>query len=443
MSKFLPENAMWTEKFRPRKISDMVGDFKEKILEHLKNPMSVPHFLFYSKAPGTGKSTLMKAIINELGCDALIINSSDERKIETIRERVKEFAMTKSSKEGIKRCVALDEVDGMCLPFGTEIFKGTIRFPNIKKIEDVTTNHSTNIPSVNINTGKIENDKGILVDSGIADFFEIELEDGRKIVASYNHPFFKENFVETKLRDLKVGDKIIDYSDEIYKDCPICKKKILKSSKTCSMECKNKLHSKEQKGEGNSYFGKVQSEETKKLISKANKGRIEPDWKRKKQSMFMKENNPMNNIENRKKISEKNKGRIFSESWKEKLRQSKDTGFGTEKYEVYCKEKNKIISLGHQVIKRKKEKTCVCQICNKELLTSNWCKGLIIHHINRDREDNSNKNLLNLCSKCHNYIHRGSKFSTHKEWHSNWKEQYNDKLKEFDVVLYGEKNEIS
>jgi replication factor C small subunit len=110
---FDPINSMFTERYRPKKIKDMVGDFKEKVLEHLKNPMSVPHFLFYSKAPGTGKSTVCKAIINELGCDALIINSSDERKIEVVREKVKEFSMTKSSKEGIKRCVFLDEIDGM------------------------------------------------------------------------------------------------------------------------------------------------------------------------------------------------------------------------------------------------------------------------------------------------------------------------------------------
>jgi len=58
-------------------------------------------------------TTLAKAIINELECDALILNSSDDRKIETVREKVKEFAVTKSSKEGMRRCVFLDEFDGM------------------------------------------------------------------------------------------------------------------------------------------------------------------------------------------------------------------------------------------------------------------------------------------------------------------------------------------
>ena len=93
----------------------MVGDFKEKILSYLKEQESIPNFLFYSTIPGTGKSSLSKCIINELGCDALIINSSDERKIDVIRDKVKEFALTKSS-NGKRRCVMLDEADGILQP---------------------------------------------------------------------------------------------------------------------------------------------------------------------------------------------------------------------------------------------------------------------------------------------------------------------------------------
>lgn len=108
-----PINTVWTEKYRPKKVSEMVGDFKEKILKYLDKQESIPHFLLHSRSPGTGKTTLAKAIINELGCDSLILNSSDDRKIEVIREKVKEFAITQSSKKGKRRCVFMDEFDGM------------------------------------------------------------------------------------------------------------------------------------------------------------------------------------------------------------------------------------------------------------------------------------------------------------------------------------------
>jgi replication factor C small subunit len=108
-----PVDKIWTEKYRPKKVNELVGDFKYKIGEYLKNPMAIPNFLLYSSAPGTGKTSLSKAIINELGCDFLVINSSDERKLEVIRDKVKQFALTRTSKENLKRCVMLDEADGM------------------------------------------------------------------------------------------------------------------------------------------------------------------------------------------------------------------------------------------------------------------------------------------------------------------------------------------
>ena len=109
---FNPENSIWTERYRPKRVDDVVGDFRDKIKKYLENPATVPNFLFHSKVPGTGKTTLAKAIIHELKCDALIINSSDDRKIETVRDKVKEFALTKSSNNN-RRCVFMDEFDGM------------------------------------------------------------------------------------------------------------------------------------------------------------------------------------------------------------------------------------------------------------------------------------------------------------------------------------------
>lgn len=108
-----PTDMMWTEKYRPKHIKDMVGEFKEQILNYIKEPNSMQHLLLSSKTAGTGKSSLAKAIINELGADALILNSSSDRKIETVREKVNSFVKTKSTKPNLRRIVLLDEADGL------------------------------------------------------------------------------------------------------------------------------------------------------------------------------------------------------------------------------------------------------------------------------------------------------------------------------------------
>jgi DNA polymerase III delta prime subunit len=110
---FKPKDMMWIEKYRPKHVKDVIGEHKQKVLKYLENPSSIPHFLLYSVIPGTGKTSLSKAIINDLKADYLIINSSDDRKIEVIREKVKKFAITQSSNKDVRRIIFLDEADGM------------------------------------------------------------------------------------------------------------------------------------------------------------------------------------------------------------------------------------------------------------------------------------------------------------------------------------------
>ena len=106
-------NAMWVEKHRPKNLDEIVGDFKDKIKAYLKDISSMQHLLLHSVVPGTGKTSMAKIIIKELNADSLILNASDDRKIETIREKVTEFVRTKSSKPGMRRVVFMDEADGL------------------------------------------------------------------------------------------------------------------------------------------------------------------------------------------------------------------------------------------------------------------------------------------------------------------------------------------
>lgn len=93
------------EKYRPQQLQDIVGlNLNNFIIDE-----NLQHLLFYGP-PGTGKTTLAKIIIKTLQADTLILNASDERGIETVRQKVKVFASTQSTTGKIK-IVFLDESD--------------------------------------------------------------------------------------------------------------------------------------------------------------------------------------------------------------------------------------------------------------------------------------------------------------------------------------------
>jgi replication factor C small subunit len=104
-------NSLWVEKYRPRKLTEYVGNehLKQKVADYLQSG-DVPHLLFFGKA-GTGKTTLAKLIVNSINCDHIIINASDENNVDTVRNKVKGFASTVGFKD--MKVVILDEFDYM------------------------------------------------------------------------------------------------------------------------------------------------------------------------------------------------------------------------------------------------------------------------------------------------------------------------------------------
>lgn len=101
---------MLVEKYRPKEFHDVIG-LDDKIVAVVEKG-DIPHLLFHSLAPGTGKTTTALIIKHKLGCDTLMLNASDERGIDTVREKVKAFASTAST-NGKYKLVFLDEADSL------------------------------------------------------------------------------------------------------------------------------------------------------------------------------------------------------------------------------------------------------------------------------------------------------------------------------------------
>lgn len=106
---------LWVEKYRPKKIQDCIlsEDLKQTFLEFVKKK-EIPNLLLSGTA-GTGKTTVARALCEEIGADYIIINGSDEgRQIDTLRNKIKNFASTISlTKDANHKVVIIDEADYM------------------------------------------------------------------------------------------------------------------------------------------------------------------------------------------------------------------------------------------------------------------------------------------------------------------------------------------
>ena len=103
------EHKLYVEKYRSKVLDEYVGnETLKQVVEKYINQNDIQNLLFYGP-PGTGKTTLAKLLVNNINCDYLYINASDERGIETIRDKVQGFASTASFKP--LKVIILDEAD--------------------------------------------------------------------------------------------------------------------------------------------------------------------------------------------------------------------------------------------------------------------------------------------------------------------------------------------
>ena len=265
------ENSLLVEKYRPSKLENYVGNenIKKSISKYLEQN-DILNLIFYGPA-GTGKTTLAKLCVQNLDCDHLYINASDERGIETIRDKVQGFASVASFKP--LKVVILDEADFLTIQAQAslrniiETFSRTTRFimtcnfveriidplqsrcqvlkivpPTKKDVakhlnwicneESITHDINDLVPLVNqyypdlrkcINTIQLSTqdntlklDKSILVSSNYIDKVITELSKGNK-VSSFN--IIRQIIADANVDDFdELFRALYDRSSEYYKD---------------------------------------------------------------------------------------------------------------------------------------------------------------------------------------------------------------------------------
>ena len=130
------EDFLWVEKYRPKTIEDCIlPDNIKKSFKDFLNKGEIPNLLL-AGPPGVGKTTVAKALCNELGVDFYVINGSDEgRFLDTVRNQAKNFASTVSLQAtGKHKVIIIDEADNtgndvqLLLRANIETFYNNCRF---------------------------------------------------------------------------------------------------------------------------------------------------------------------------------------------------------------------------------------------------------------------------------------------------------------------------
>lgn len=104
------QHLLWTEKYRPQTVSDCIlPDRLKQPFQEYVNQKNIPNLLL-SGGAGVGKTTIAKAMCNEIGCDYMVINGSDESGIDVFRIKIKTYASSMSLMGG-RKVIIIDEAD--------------------------------------------------------------------------------------------------------------------------------------------------------------------------------------------------------------------------------------------------------------------------------------------------------------------------------------------
>lgn len=190
------KHILWAEKYRPQTVEECVLPDRLKVPFHeYVNQKNIPS-LMLAGGPGVGKTTIAKAMCNEIGCDYLMINGSDESGIDVFRTKIKQYASSMSL-NGMRKVIIIDEADYLnCFSEEQEIYILENGMPVSRKIGEIV-GQNIQLLSYSLSNKELEITEGCVIHSGEEEVFEVEFEDGSTMLCTKDHPFFTESGEQT------------------------------------------------------------------------------------------------------------------------------------------------------------------------------------------------------------------------------------------------------
>lgn len=207
MKSFNPKTTIWSERYKPQTLEDVIlpKEISHQLIGFVQNE-NLPNIGMWSPEPGLGKSSTANAIIHDLKCEALWINASLENGIDTLRSKIARFASQQTFSDSCKfKVVVMDE----CLEENekVQLSDGAVRLKDLKRGEIYQ------CKSMNLKTHEIEDDTCEVVSDHFDDIYEVELEDGRKVKVTANHPFIvnqNNEYIQKSIQDgLCENDEVV------------------------------------------------------------------------------------------------------------------------------------------------------------------------------------------------------------------------------------------
>ena len=197
-------SSIWYEKYKPQNLDELIipESMRNALKEEIKNE-TLPNLGLWSVLPGLGKSSTANAIIKELNGEALWINASLEKGIDTLRGKIQTFASQSSFDDKIK-IVVMDE----CLEENEEVVILENNNIKYKRLNTFEKNKKYDCLSFNTETKRFEKDTCEIISDKESEIYEVQLFDGRIIKVTDNHPFMIMRNNKIEALSIKDGLKV-------------------------------------------------------------------------------------------------------------------------------------------------------------------------------------------------------------------------------------------